>query len=212
MKLSNRHVALILAVIMVLVGVSWVYAQNGPVASGVIHACVNDGSGTIKIVAEDKECNEGWTALHWNAEGPPGPPGGDNRPSLYNHLCNAILYPEAAPLDVMTLEVPAGSWLANISIQAGGLGPCGGGHPDEGKSLSGNYDCKLMGGVTSSGGHPASSRVGEFNTLAWSEPLILEQDSTVTVSCDLFDGSWDGATLSVGDFTVTPVNPWESHP
>jgi hypothetical protein len=106
---------------------------------------------------------------------------------------------------VMTLEVPAGSWLAHISIQAGALGLCGGEDPLEGQSLSGNYDCILRGDFSNSGGHPASSRVGDFRTLAWSEPLFLEQETTVAVSCQLSDGSGPGATLSVGDLVITPI-------
>lgn len=77
MKLSNRHVAVILAVIMVLGvgGISWIYAQNGPNASEVIHGCFNDSSGTVQIVAADEECKNGWNALAWNAMGPAGPAG-----------------------------------------------------------------------------------------------------------------------------------------
>jgi hypothetical protein len=77
MKLSNRHVAVILAVITVLGGVTWVYAHDGPVAPGVIHACFNDGSGTVQIVAADEECRNGWVALDWNAVGPAGADGAD---------------------------------------------------------------------------------------------------------------------------------------
>ena len=140
--------------------------------------------------------------------GPAGPPGGDTRPALSTELCNKILLPGAAPIAVMTLSVPAGNWVGHISMHAGPLGPCGGGSPDEGKSYTGDYNCWLeVGGGGWGGGHPASSRLHEFRTLAWSTPLPwLETASTVTVQCQLFDVAQDrGATLSVGSFVVTPV-------
>jgi hypothetical protein len=39
----------------------------------VIHSCVSDGSGAVRIVAPDESCKPGWTPLEWNQAGPPGP-------------------------------------------------------------------------------------------------------------------------------------------
>ena len=39
---------------------------------GLIHACVNDNSGEIKIVGPDDECKKNWSPLDWNVRGVPG--------------------------------------------------------------------------------------------------------------------------------------------
>lgn len=198
---------LAVAVLFVAGGVALV---TGQADSQKFTACLTAGGALVSVALGDdpaRPCSFGQTEVSWNQEGPPAPPaGGVPRLTLYNHLCNEVLLPGAAPVDVMTLVVPPGSWLAHISIQAGGLGPCGGGDPLEGLSLTGDYDCALIGGgAGGGGGHPASSRMTEFRTLAWSEPLSLEDETTVVVRCRLFDGSGDGATLSVGDLVITPI-------
>lgn len=42
---------------------------------GVVHACVNSQSGQVQLVGADETCRSGWTAVHWNIQGPPGLPG-----------------------------------------------------------------------------------------------------------------------------------------
>lgn len=50
-------------------------AHPGPVANQVIHSCVNNASGEIKIVGAAETCNGNRTALDWNAVGQQGPQG-----------------------------------------------------------------------------------------------------------------------------------------
>ena len=46
------------------------------VTTGVIYACVNNSSGTIKIIAAGETCANNWTAISWSTEGgAPGPAG-----------------------------------------------------------------------------------------------------------------------------------------
>jgi hypothetical protein len=58
-----------------------VSAHPGPVQPGVIHACINNSSGTIKLSTATGTCAANETAIDWNAVGPkgdkgdPGPPG-----------------------------------------------------------------------------------------------------------------------------------------
>jgi hypothetical protein len=64
--------------------VGLVSAHGGDVA--LIHACVNDSSGTLKIVGADQECSNGWSPLDWNIMGPqgdsgPAGPQGDSGPA-----------------------------------------------------------------------------------------------------------------------------------
>jgi hypothetical protein len=41
----------------------------------VINACVNDRSGSLRVVADADDCRRRETPLSFNTEGPPGPPG-----------------------------------------------------------------------------------------------------------------------------------------
>lgn len=45
------------------------------VSNSLIYACVNNGSGTIHIVAAGASCQTNEISLVWNAQGPAGPPG-----------------------------------------------------------------------------------------------------------------------------------------
>ena len=49
--------------------------QDDARGPSVIHACVNNNSGEVKIVGTDGECKNNWTAVHWNTEGAAGGPG-----------------------------------------------------------------------------------------------------------------------------------------
>jgi len=55
--------------------VTVVSAHPGTPATGVIHSCINNSSGTIKIVSPDGACLNNEIAVDWNAQGLQGPPG-----------------------------------------------------------------------------------------------------------------------------------------
>jgi hypothetical protein len=46
----------------------------------VIHACANNSSGDLKVVAAGASCPRNWTSLSWNVAGPPGPQGSQGPP------------------------------------------------------------------------------------------------------------------------------------
>jgi hypothetical protein len=54
-KFSVRVLIVTLVAILVIAGASLALASGH---DGVIHACVNNGSGTIKIVSAAEECGE----------------------------------------------------------------------------------------------------------------------------------------------------------
>jgi len=47
-------------------------AIGGVVGYETYYACVNNGSGTIKVVSGAADCNNGDYFIEWNAQGPPG--------------------------------------------------------------------------------------------------------------------------------------------
>jgi hypothetical protein len=69
----RKSLILGVAIVMVAGGASIVGAHGGDVA--LIHACVNNNSGTVKIVAGDQECSRGETPLDWNQQGVKGEQG-----------------------------------------------------------------------------------------------------------------------------------------
>ena len=48
---------------------------SSAVLSQVIYTCVNNASGTIKVVVSGQACAQNESQLAWNTAGPPGPPG-----------------------------------------------------------------------------------------------------------------------------------------
>jgi Collagen triple helix repeat (20 copies) len=45
------------------------------VSNSLIYACVNNGNGEVRVVAQGATCQSGWHSLVWNAVGPQGPAG-----------------------------------------------------------------------------------------------------------------------------------------
>ncbi len=77
MLVGKRNLLVVLTIItaMAIGGASAVLANGN--SGNVIYACVNDASGTVKIVAADTVCHENSTFVHWNQEGTPGMDGAD---------------------------------------------------------------------------------------------------------------------------------------
>jgi len=79
---SSKKIALDIGVAMGIVmllfvigGPPLVAAHGDGVYQGIIHSCVDDKSGKIRIVTGDEECPKNESALDWNGEGPQGPAG-----------------------------------------------------------------------------------------------------------------------------------------
>jgi hypothetical protein len=73
-KLFSPRLMVALAVILLsLVSVTYVSAHGGNTA--LIHACVSNSSGEIKIIAATATCPSNYRALDWNIQGPAGQQG-----------------------------------------------------------------------------------------------------------------------------------------
>lgn len=73
---SHGRLVVLAIVATLVVGVpAVVSAHGGGPTAGLVHACVNDNSGDVKIVRPDDGCKNNWTPLDWNAVGPRGPVG-----------------------------------------------------------------------------------------------------------------------------------------
>ena len=77
MLVGKRNLLVVLTIITALaIGGASAVVANGN-SGNVIYACVNNSSGTVKIVAADTVCHENSTLVHWNQEGTPGTDGVD---------------------------------------------------------------------------------------------------------------------------------------
>lgn len=63
-----------LTVLLALIGMATI-AFGAAASAGVVYACVNDSSGTVKVVGPTDACPTNWTALSWNQQGPKGDSG-----------------------------------------------------------------------------------------------------------------------------------------
>jgi hypothetical protein len=71
--LSPKWLVVFNVVLISLLSVTYVSAHGGNIA--LIHSCVNNTSGEIKIIAANGTCPSNYRALDWNIQGPAGQQG-----------------------------------------------------------------------------------------------------------------------------------------
>jgi|ERR1043165_531894 len=71
--LSPKWLAAFSVVLISLLSVTYVSAHGGNIA--LIHSCVNNTSGEIKIIAATANCPSNYHSLDWNIQGPAGQQG-----------------------------------------------------------------------------------------------------------------------------------------
>lgn len=71
--LSPKWLVALNIILISLMSVSLVSAHGGDIA--LIHACVSNSSGEIKIVGANSNCPSNYRALDWNIQGPAGQQG-----------------------------------------------------------------------------------------------------------------------------------------
>ena len=101
-------------------------ADGGDIS--LIHACVKDRGGDVKIVGVNSSCPGGYSSLHWGITGPQGPqgiqgaPGPASLPSAYYETIDAnfINVGTHSPdfTTIGTFELPAGKWALFVTIKA----------------------------------------------------------------------------------------------
>jgi len=70
----SSKAGMVITLVAALVGTTAIGFAAATTA-GVIHACVNNNSGTIRIVSATTACTNNEVALAWNTEGPEGATG-----------------------------------------------------------------------------------------------------------------------------------------
>jgi len=75
MVVETAVIVLVIGLISLFGGPSLVNAHGDGVYLGIIHACVDDNNGKIRIVSGLEDCAKNESALDWNGLGPEGPQG-----------------------------------------------------------------------------------------------------------------------------------------
>jgi hypothetical protein len=84
----------------------------------VIHACANNSSGEVKIVAAGVSCPANWTTLTWNVAGPPGPAGAAL--GAANFFCPTVSGNTVSdfPVYAANAPIPGPSFTAGVNFGA----------------------------------------------------------------------------------------------
>jgi hypothetical protein len=87
--------ALVAAILGVAVFVFYtrVFAQSSDV--GVIHGCVKNENGLLRVLKPNESCQKSETSLDWNIKGPPGSAGVSAKPYLAFYCLGCYLVPVA---------------------------------------------------------------------------------------------------------------------
>ena len=99
-------------------------ADGGDIS--LIHACVKDKGGDVKIVGANSSCPSGYSPLHWGITGPQGPqgiqgpPGPASLPSAYYQSIapDPIYVNTQIPnfTTIGTFDLPAGKWALFVTV------------------------------------------------------------------------------------------------
>lgn len=79
LRLSRRRLIVSL-VVLACVAVVIPIALRAANSSNELEACVNPGSGNMRLIASGAPCHNNETRIQWNVEGPTGPPGAPGTP------------------------------------------------------------------------------------------------------------------------------------
>jgi hypothetical protein len=71
-NVSKKFLVGFLLTVLVFGGAAFAFAHGPGPQDEIIHACVNNNSGEIKI---GEDCKKNWSPLDWNGVGPQGPQG-----------------------------------------------------------------------------------------------------------------------------------------
>jgi hypothetical protein len=76
MYISRRTLLIVGVLIISAVSFGIGYGQG---ETSDYYACVNNASGTIRMISSDESCAGNDVLIQWNINGPPGPPGDDGQ-------------------------------------------------------------------------------------------------------------------------------------
>lgn len=184
--------------IPILIAVIALVAAGG-IAAGSMHGddviytgCLTRGGNIIKVAIGEEPaqpCADDHTLIKWNAQGPSGPPGPSGVSEAFATNNGDVHFTATGnEVDVMALDLPAGNFVSNVTIQVSYLG--------EG-SIVCRYDAITPAGRFELGGYrfggPAMSETHAHTFDFW-----LDENTQVVVTCT----PWFMEDPPVGDILI----------
>jgi len=115
---SPKSLAAFAVILLSLVSVTYVSAHGGNTA--LIHSCVNNTSGEIKIIAATANCPSNYHSLDWNIQGPAGQQGPIGPVGPVGPIGPQGLQGEQGPQGLQGIQGPAGiSGLEIVTANSG---------------------------------------------------------------------------------------------
>ena len=126
----KKGLNIVIVLVMFIVGVFispaiYTKADGGDIS--LIHACVKDRGGDVKIVGANSGCPSGYSSLHWGITGPQGPqgiqgpPGPASLPTTYYETIDANFMVVTTHIPdhttIGTFELPAGKWALFVTVK-----------------------------------------------------------------------------------------------
>jgi hypothetical protein len=173
-------------------------ADGGDIS--LIHACVKDKSGDVKIVGANSSCPSGYSPLHWGItglqgpKGEQGPAGPTTLPSGYYQAIDANLMTVVTYIPnyttIGTFELPAGKWALFVTVNT---------FPDS-ANISFAFTCQIpeipgMSVMYSPGDNDGHQERIDLQMQGISVSSASAQ--TLTLQCTASDGYWSGWALNI---------------
>jgi len=96
-----------------------------PDSGGVFHACYKKIGGQVRLVNSASDCNSSESATQWNRNGPTGPTGPSDAYDS-GQLPQVLLDPAGFPRTVVSLPLPAGSFVVSARLDVSDAATIGG--------------------------------------------------------------------------------------
>ena len=177
--------------------------------TSLIHACVKDKGGDVKIVGANSLCPSGYSPLHWGITGPQGPqgiqgpPGPASLPTAYSQTIdsNFIGVVTHSPdfTTVGTFELPAGRWGLFVTIKTW----------VDSANPSFAITCQIpevagMSVTYSPGGSSDAIQEGiELQMQRISSASVVTQ--TLTLQCTASEGWWSGWAINIQEASLMAI-------
>jgi len=119
---ARRNVVAYIALGIALGAAGGVAYSSIPDPQGVIHGCVNDTRGALRVIdSPSASCDAGETALDWNQQGQTGPAGPAGAVPTYGRsVAGPVALPDAGHVKtISTLTVPRGSYAIFAKAEGG---------------------------------------------------------------------------------------------
>jgi hypothetical protein len=195
----NIAIALVMFIVGIFISPAIISRADGGDIS-LIHACVKDKGGDVKIVGANTACPSGYSPLHWGIAGPQGPqgiqgpPGPASLPAAYSQTIDSnFMFVNTHSPDFTTIgtfQLPAGKWALFVTIKTWA----------DSANISFAVSCRIpeLPGMSVTYAPGASDSLQEGIDLQMQGITTTSVTTqTLTLQCTASDGWWSGWALNI---------------